>query len=65
MQRLKQWLRKLAARWLDLELPEDRRDYWPGVFKGTWTRQLTADEIDRLERRYGKRRYLVRPRQWR
>ena len=65
MRRFREAFRRLVAQWLHLELPEDRRDFWPGVFKGTWTRQLTADEIDRLERRYGKRRYLVRPREWR
>ena len=65
MQRLKQWRGQLAVRWLDLELPEDRRDYWPGTFKGTWTRQLTTAEIEALERRISKRPYLIRPREWR
>ena len=65
MKKFSEAFRRLVARWLDLELPEDRRDFWPGVFKNTWSRPLTADEIDRLERRYGKRRYLVRPRVWR
>ena len=51
MLRFREAFRRLVARWLDLELPEDRRDYWPGVFKGTWTRQLTQREIDELEKR--------------
>ena len=50
MRRFRDAFRRLVARWLDLELPEDRRGYWPGVFK-TWTRPLTPREIDELEKR--------------
>jgi len=49
---------------LHLELPEDRRDFWPGTFKGTWSRPLTPREIDELEKR-NVRPYLIRPREWR
>lgn len=65
MKKFSEAFRRLVARWLDLELPEDRRDYWQGIFKGTWTRQLTTAEIDALERRINKRPYLIRPREWR
>jgi hypothetical protein len=50
MKKFREAFRRLIARWLDLELPEDRRDFWPGVFK-TWTRPLTPREIDELEKR--------------
>jgi hypothetical protein len=50
MKKFREAFRRLIARWLDLELPEDRRDFWPGVFK-TWTRPLTPREIDALEKR--------------
>ena len=64
MKKFREAFRRLVARWLDLELPEDRRDYWAGVFKGTWTRPLTPREIDVLEKR-NARPYLIRPREWR
>ena len=51
MKKFREAFRRLIARWLDLELPEDRRDYWPGVFKDTRTRPLTQREIDALEKR--------------
>jgi len=64
MRRFREAFRRLVAQWLHLELPEDRRDYWPGVFKGTWSRPLTPREIDELEKR-NVRPYLIRPREWR
>jgi hypothetical protein len=64
MKKFREAFRRLVARWLDLELPEDRRDYWPGTFKGTWSRPLTPREIDELEKR-NVRPYLIRPREWR
>ena len=64
MRRFRDAFRRLVARWLDLELPEDRQDFWPGVFKNTWSRPLTAREIDALEKR-NVRPYLIRPREWR
>jgi len=51
MKKFREAFRRLIARWLDLELPEDRRDFWPGAFKGTWSRPLTPREIDELEKR--------------
>ena len=51
MKKFREAFRRLIARWLDLELPEDRRDFWPGTFKGTWSRPLTPREIDALEKR--------------
>ena len=64
MKKFSEAFRRLIARWLDLELPEDRRDFWPGTFKGTWSRPLTPREIDELEKR-NVRPYLIRPREWR
>jgi hypothetical protein len=64
MKKFREAFRRLIARWLDLELPEDRRDFWPGTFKGTWSRPLTPREIDELEKR-NVRPYLIRPREWR
>ena len=64
MRRFREAFRRLVAQWLHLELPEDRRDFWPGTFKGTWSRPLTPREIDALEKR-NVRPYLIRPREWR
>ena len=64
MRRFREAFRRLVARWLDLDLPEERRDFWPGIFKSTWTRPLTPREIDALEKRNAQP-YLIRPREWR